>query len=82
MGPAAKSYLDVSVFKAHGVDVAWMSYEGYPPYPQLWGDFEPNVSIIDLLLNTGPRARDYFPPLAEPDGHCRAPQPQTAAARP
>ncbi len=38
-GPAAKSYLDEPVFNAHGIDVAWMSYEGYPVYPQLWGAF-------------------------------------------
>ena len=62
-GPAAKAYLDVELFRAHGVEVEWMSYEGYPPYPQLWGDFDPKVSIVDLLLNTGAEARSYFPPL-------------------
>jgi hypothetical protein len=65
VGPAAKSYLDEELFRAHGIEVAWMSYEGYPDYPQLWGDFEPRVSIVDLLLNTGAAAASYFPPIAE-----------------
>jgi hypothetical protein len=65
VGPAAKSYLDESEFRAHGIDVAWMSYEGYPEYPQLWGSFEPKVSIVDLLLNTGVSAGTYFPPIAD-----------------
>ena len=30
---------DEPVFNAHGIDVAWISYEGYPVYPQLWGAF-------------------------------------------
>lgn len=55
-GPAAKNYLDVERFTAEGIEVAWMSYESYPPYPQLWGGFIPDVSIVDLLLNTGGQA--------------------------
>jgi hypothetical protein len=83
-GPAARNYLDEELFRSHGIDVAWMSYENYPPYPQLWGDFEPNVSIVDLLLNTGAGASFYLSPLSpsiECDQHSRAPQPETAAAR-
>ncbi len=79
-GPAAKAYLDEQLLGAHGIDVAWMSYKGYPAYPQLWGDFEPNVSIVDLLLNTGARARDYFPSLRGRQG--QVPHAQTAVARP
>jgi hypothetical protein len=37
-----------------------MSYESYPEYPQLWGEFEPRVSIVDLLLNTGTEAPRYL----------------------
>jgi hypothetical protein len=81
-GPSAKVYLDEQLLGAHGIDVAWMSYEGYPPYPQLWGAFEPNVSIVDLLLNTGARAREYFPALDERGGHCLTQSPEPVAARP
>jgi hypothetical protein len=59
-GPAAKVYLDVDSLNAHGIDVAWMSYDGYRHYPQLWGDFLPQVSIVDLLLNTGDEAAGYL----------------------
>ena len=52
-GPAAKDYLDPALFAAAGISVTWMDYTGYPDYPQLWGDFLPHMSIIDLLLNTG-----------------------------
>ena len=52
-GPAAQSYLDPAVFAARGIEVAWMSYAGYPDYLQLWGAFEPQVSVIDLLFNVG-----------------------------
>jgi hypothetical protein len=59
-GPAARDYLDESVFASRGIAVEWFDYSGYPSYPQLWGDFVHNVSIVDLLLNCGPAAADYL----------------------
>jgi hypothetical protein len=59
-GPAARDYLDVKVFEAIGIEVEWFDYEGYPPYPQLWGPFEHRVSILDLLFNCGPEAPRYM----------------------
>lgn len=59
-GPAARSYLDESVFHAGGMTVDWFNYAGYQPYPQLWGEFVPNVSIVDLLFNCGPAAREHL----------------------
>lgn len=59
-GPNARAYLDIDRFHAAGIGVVWMSYDGYPSYPQLWGDFEPRVSIVDLLFNTGPGASSYL----------------------
>lgn len=59
-GPAAKNYLEQAVFDKRGIKVAWMDYSDYPTYPQLWGDFEPAVSVVDLILNTGDRAPDYL----------------------
>ncbi|MGB9365890.1 MAG: WbqC family protein [Xanthobacteraceae bacterium] len=52
-GPAARDYLDTGQFAAAGIDVVWMAYDGYPEYSQLWGGFEPHVSIVDLVLNVG-----------------------------
>jgi hypothetical protein len=59
-GPAAQAYLNIDRFRAEGIEVAWMDYSGYPPYPQLWGEFTPHVSVVDLLLNTGPEAPRYL----------------------
>lgn len=57
-GPAARAYLDEGMFRDAGIAVRWMDYSGYPDYPQLWGPFIPDVSVVDLILNTGPHARD------------------------
>lgn len=59
-GPAAQAYLDPAPFAARGIAVEWMDYAGYPDYPQLWGGFEPAVSVVDLLMNTGPDAPRYL----------------------
>jgi len=59
-GPAARTYLDVGLFSRHGIEVEWFDYSGYPKYPQLWGDFVHEVSIVDLLMNCGPDSTRYF----------------------
>ena len=51
-GDAAKSYLDTGLFARHGVTVEWHNYR-CPTYSQLHGEFVPNLSVIDLLLNAG-----------------------------
>jgi hypothetical protein len=52
-GPSARAYLDSDRFTARGIAVEWMSYAGLRRYEQLWGEFEPAVSIIDTLLTLG-----------------------------
>ena len=59
-GPAAREYLDEELFRVSGIAVEWMSYEGYPEYPQLHGPFEHGVSVLDLLLNVGEEAPAYM----------------------
>lgn len=59
-GPAARSYIDEAQFAAAGIEVLWKNYDGYPEYPQLFGEFTHNVSVIDLLLNVGPDAQRYL----------------------
>lgn len=51
-GPSARAYLDLESFARAGITVEFMVYD-YLPYPQLYGAFEPQVSILDLLFNTG-----------------------------
>ncbi len=52
-GPAAKDYMDESAFEKQGIEVKYYDYSGYVQYPQLHGDFEHGVTIIDLLFNKG-----------------------------
>jgi hypothetical protein len=59
-GPAAKSYLDVSLFEKNNIKVHWLDYSGYKEYTQLHPPFEHNVSIIDLLLNEGDNSRHFL----------------------
>ena len=61
-GPAAKGYLDDALFAEAGIGVEWMDYSGYPEYPQLFGEFQHGVTILDLLFNTGPDAGRYMKP--------------------
>jgi hypothetical protein len=52
-GPTAKDYLDEEIFLKNGIEVHWFDYIGYATYPQLWGEFRHDVSILDLLFNCG-----------------------------
>lgn len=56
---AAGKYLDADRFKAAGIRLT----DFKPPslvYPQLWGDFIPNLSALDLVFNCGPKAHDIL----------------------
>lgn len=58
-GPSAAAYLDYGLFREAGIALEFKSYD-YPEYPQLHGAFNPAVTVLDLLFNTGPGARDYL----------------------
>lgn len=59
-GPAARGYIEEQVFNDLGIKVTWFDYEGYPDYPQLWGAYVHNVTILDLLFNCGKNAGQYM----------------------
>ena len=59
-GSAAKDYIEESVFTDIGIKLTWFDYAGYPEYPQLWGDFNHGVTILDLLFNCGKDAHRYM----------------------
>lgn len=59
-GPAARSYLDVAAFARQSIEVDWFDYGCYPAYPQLWGPFVHEVSIVDLLFNCGADAPRFM----------------------
>lgn len=56
---SARKYLDEDPFRKAGVDISFINPPA-PVYPQLWGDFIPNLSVFDLLFNCGPKARDII----------------------
>jgi hypothetical protein len=58
-GAAAKDYFDMKPFDDAGIRVEFQDYR-HPVYPQLFGDFVPYLSIIDLLFNTGPDADEII----------------------
>lgn len=59
-GPAAKDYIEESVFTERGIGLTWFSYSAYPEYPQRWGEFTHGVTILDLLFNCGKDAYRYM----------------------
>lgn len=52
-GSGGKDYLDLEPFNKKGIAVAFQTFKP-PIYPQLYGDFIPNLSLLDLLFNHGP----------------------------
>lgn len=59
-GPAAKDYIEKNIFDERDIKLSWFGYEGYPEYPQLWGEFTHGVTILDLLFNCGKDAPQYM----------------------
>lgn len=54
LSPVEK-YLDQTRFAESGINLEFVRFSP-PLYPQLWGEFRYNASILDLLLNCGPKA--------------------------
>ncbi len=59
-GPRAKNYIQSDMpFRELGIELIYQEYN-YPKYPQLYGDFEHHVSIIDLLFNNGDKSPEFI----------------------
>ena len=58
-GSGGKNYVNENQFTEANINVQWHSYE-HPTYNQCFSGFEPNMSIIDLLFNEGPKAKDIL----------------------
>lgn len=65
-GPAARDYLRVHRFEEENITIEWMTYEGYPEYPQQSSRFSHQVSILDLLFQTGPDAPLFMKSFSTP----------------
>ena len=58
-GMGALRYMDFDLFDKGGITVEFMDY-AKTPYPQINGDFNPHVSILDLIANTGKDGIKYM----------------------
>jgi len=51
-GSAGRNYINEKIFAENGIKVIFQDYK-HPVYNQLYGEFIPYLSIIDLLFNHG-----------------------------
>jgi hypothetical protein len=51
-GSGGHDYMDLEKYREASVDVIFQEYQ-HPAYNQLYGDFEPFLSVIDLIFNHG-----------------------------
>lgn len=58
-GPSARSYLELDKLSNAGITAEFIEYN-YPKYPQMYGAFIPDVTILDLLFNVGPEAPRFI----------------------
>jgi len=56
-GVGARIYLDIDKLEREGIKVVFQEFE-YPIYSQLWGEFVPNLSIVDYLFCAGGKIED------------------------
>lgn len=55
--PMTEKHIEVDTLKQRGIQLVRDNFRP-PVYPQLWGDFVYNLSVLDLLLNCGPKSSD------------------------
>ena len=58
-GPGSKRYIDGEEFKKRNINLIWQDYE-CKEYNQLFGDFIPYLSVVDLLFNHGEKAGEVI----------------------
>ncbi len=52
-GQGGKEYMNLDLYAQAGITIDFQLFEP-PVYPQLFGTFEPYLSVLDLLFNCGP----------------------------
>jgi hypothetical protein len=58
-GSGGRAYLNEAMFNEAKIMVQWHNYQ-HPMYKQMFGGFQPNMSIIDLLFNVGSDAKEII----------------------
>ena len=54
-GAAGQNYIDARIFKKAKIGLKYQQYN-HPIYRQLYGDFVPYLSVVDLIFNEGPNS--------------------------
>ncbi len=58
-GFGGANYQDSELFRKSRITLLTTDFE-HPIYSQIWGDFIPNLSVIDLLFNCGPESKEII----------------------
>ncbi len=58
-GDGARVYNDEQLYRERGLELRYHQFQ-HPVYRQLWGEFIPQLSIIDLLFNCGPASLEII----------------------
>ena len=58
-GKQGKDYADINAFKSKGVHPYFQSYN-HPKYNQIKGEFEPFMSVLDLIFNHGKASKEIM----------------------
>lgn len=58
-GPSGQKYMEAELLSKEGISLRYSDFE-HATYHQLWGDFIPNMSVIDLIFNEGERSLDIL----------------------
>jgi len=59
-GQGGKGYMEESLFDQNGVGLEFQEYKPAPYAQRFVREFEPNLSVVDLLFNTGREAAGYL----------------------
>ena len=51
-GMGGRGYMNLDIYDKDGIEVIFQDFK-HPVYTQLFGDFEPFMSVIDLIFNHG-----------------------------
>lgn len=51
-GTGAAVYQNEADFRERGIELKYSTFQPFE-YPQFWGEFEPNVSVVDYLMHCG-----------------------------
>jgi hypothetical protein len=58
-GKDGAKYMDLQKFDAEGIEIVYQEFK-HPVYNQLYGEFLPNMSAVDLLFNCGDSALEIL----------------------